>query len=95
MSGGWQSQSDREREEELPGLQLQWPKTVELPPIHIIQTTIRDIFKEKLKDYIWEEDWGAFGSEQEQQQEEEQLNSTLLLTGIFRGKPVKNNQTKY
>ena len=43
MSGGWQSQSDREREEELPGLQLQWPKTVELPPIHIIQTTIRDI----------------------------------------------------
>ena len=65
MSGGLQSQSAREREEELPGLQLQWPKTVELPPSHIRKTTIRvrDILKDKLKDYIWEEDWGAFGSE--------------------------------
>ena len=31
MSGRWQSQTARDMEEELPGLQLQLPKTVEVP----------------------------------------------------------------
>ena len=39
------------------------PKQWKYLPSHVRKTKIRDIFKDKLKDHIWEEDWEAVRSE--------------------------------